>query len=65
VAAPDGGAGGRRQEPAPHFLQHLVDSNGAPPRRRGRSGRGQDLVGLLADQHSRMDGMFRSIMQTR
>jgi hemerythrin superfamily protein len=34
-------------------------------RRRGRPGRGQDLVELLTDQHTRMDGMFHSIMQTR
>jgi hypothetical protein len=34
-------------------------------RRRDRPGRGQDLVDLLTDQHSRMDGMFPSIMQTR
>jgi hemerythrin superfamily protein len=34
-------------------------------RRRGRPGRGQDLVDLLTDQHSRMEGMFRSIMQVR
>jgi hemerythrin superfamily protein len=32
-------------------------------RRRARPGRGPDLVGLLTDQHSRMDRMFHSIMQ--
>jgi hypothetical protein len=34
-------------------------------RRRARPGRGQDLVGLLTDQHSRMDRMFHSVMQAR